>query len=91
MGNEDKETLLEFPCDFPVKAMGLAQDDEFSGFVSEIVQRHAPSSNLETLTSKISSAGKYISVTVIVLAENKQQLDSIYLELTGSPRVVMAL
>jgi putative lipoic acid-binding regulatory protein len=89
--NQDTETLLEFPCDFPVKAMGLARDDEFPAFVSQIVQRHAPSSNLGTLSSKISSAGKYISVTVTVLAENKQQLDSIYMELTGSPRVVMAL
>lgn len=71
--------------------MGLARDDEFPAFVSQIVQRHAPASNLETLSSKISSAGKYISVTVTVLAENKQQLDSIYMELTGSPRVVMAL
>lgn len=71
--------------------MGLARDDEFPAFVSQIVQRHAPLSNLGTLSSKISSAGKYISVTVTVLAENKQQLDSIYMELTGSSRVVMAL
>ncbi|MCA1804370.1 MAG: DUF493 domain-containing protein, partial [Xanthomonadaceae bacterium] len=37
----DTDTLLEFPCDFPIKAMGLAVEG-FDLQVTELVRRHAP-------------------------------------------------
>ncbi|NOS88271.1 MAG: DUF493 domain-containing protein, partial [Methylococcaceae bacterium] len=36
-----EETLLEFPCQFPIKAMGKA-DLEMDILVVEIIRRHAP-------------------------------------------------
>ena len=85
-----QETLLEFPCDFPIKAMGIA-DDDFEALVVSLVRKHAPDLGEAAVKSRDSKGGKYLSVTVTVTATSKQQLDNIYLELNASERVVMTL
>ena len=39
--SEQQDTLLEFPCQFPIKVMGPATD-EFEYTVVTIVRRHVP-------------------------------------------------
>lgn len=85
-----QDTHLEFPCNFPVKAMGLAGTD-FDLLVVEIVGRHAGPLREGAVSSRPSSNGKYVSVTVVIQAQSKQQLDAIYNELTAHERVLMAL
>lgn len=85
-----KESALEFPCNFPIKAMGLAAAD-FDALVVSIISRHVAALGEGAVTSRPSSNGKYISVTVTISAESQQQLDAIYRELTAHPRVLMAL
>ena len=87
---ELEETLLEFPCKFPVKAMGRYEDD-FESSITKIVLSHAEMYDGEEVTTNPSSSGKYISVTVTINATSKDQLDSIYQDLTDCERVVMAL
>lgn len=84
------DTHLEFPCTFPIKAMGLSGTD-FDLLVVEIVSRHAGPVGEGAVATRPSSNGKYVSVTVTVRAESKQQLDAIYSELTAHERVLMAL
>ncbi len=84
------ETHLEFPCSFPIKAMGLAATD-FDALVVAIVRRHVAELSEGAVSSRPSSNGKYVSVTVTVRAESKEQLDAIYRELTAHERVLMAL
>ncbi len=90
MTNESETTLLEFPCRFPIKAMGR-QSDDFEMLVSEIVTRHAPLCVDEPIRSTPSKAGNFISVTATVDAQSKTQLDAIYQELTDCEQVLMAL
>lgn len=85
-----EETLLKFPCEFPIKAFGVSRAD-FDSLVVEIVRRHAPNLGDSAVASRPSRGGKYTSVTVTVQAENKAQLDAIYQDLTACPDVVMAL
>jgi uncharacterized protein len=85
-----EESLFEFPCRFPIKAMGKA-DLELDLLVMEIVRRHAPDTNESTVSTRPSKDGNYIAVTVIVEASSKQQLDAIYQDLTDHPHVLMAL
>ena len=85
-----EETLLEFPCDFPIKIMGTRTDD-FAQTVVEIVLRHAPDFAAETVEMRVSSAGTYLSVTCTVRATSKTQLDGLYRELTRHPLVRMVL
>lgn len=87
---EDDETLLEFPCEFPIKAMGLACD-ELEIAVIEIINRHVDDLGEGAVKTRPSKNGKYLSITVIVNAHSKQQLDSIYMELTACEHVSIAL
>jgi len=88
MSNE--ETLLEFPCRFPIKAMGAGVSD-FPAIVEEIVSRHLPKSRILDCQQRPSSGGRYLAVTITVQAETKAELDAIYRDLSAHPRVVVAL
>jgi uncharacterized protein len=90
MSSTSSETLLEFPCEFPIKAFGHASPD-LSIHVMEIVRRHAPETQDERMTLRSSTAGKYDAVTVTITATSKAQLDAIYQDLTASSIVIMAL
>lgn len=87
---EEGETLLEFPCEFPVKAMGLACV-ELEAAVIEIINRHVDDLGEGAVTMKPSRNGKYTAITINVTAQSKQQLDSIYMELTACEYVSIAL
>ncbi|HEB96417.1 MAG TPA: DUF493 domain-containing protein [Sedimenticola thiotaurini] len=86
----DEETLFEFPCEFSVKAMGLAADD-FDALVAGIVRRHVPDLGEGAVRSRPSRGGRYTSVTVTFQATSKAQLDAIYQALTDHERVLMSL
>ncbi|MGE5153685.1 MAG: YbeD family protein [Bdellovibrio bacteriovorus] len=84
------EGLLEFPCRFPIKAMGRA-DGDITAVVVEIVRRHAPGFDAATLAVRASSGGKWLAVTATIEAQSRAQLDAIYQELTAHESVVWAL
>jgi uncharacterized protein len=85
-----EETLLEFPCQFPIKAMGK-NDVELDLLVIEIIRRHVPDITEGALVSRPSNQGNYLAITVTIEATSKQQLDAIYLDLSKHPHVLMAL
>jgi putative lipoic acid-binding regulatory protein len=84
------ETLLEFPCAFPIKIMGLAHD-ALAQTVLDVVLRHAPDYDGATMEMRASSAGKYVSVTCTINATSKAQLDALYRELSAHPMVKVVL
>lgn len=86
----EQETLLEFPCQFPIKAMGRSEDD-FEALVVTLVRKHAPDLTEAAIKTRDSQGGKYLSVTVTVTATSRDQLDNIYRELTACEQVLMAL
>ena len=85
-----EETLLRFPTDFPVKIMGQASDD-FRSLVMGIVTRHFGTLEPDRIEERPSSNGKYLSITVTVVATSKAQLDALYIELTSCSQVLVAL
>jgi uncharacterized protein len=84
------ETLLEFPCEFAIKAMGKS-NLEFDLLVIEIIRHHAPGLYEQSVTTRPSKDGNYLAVTVRIQATSKQQLDSIYQDLSSHPQVLMVL
>jgi putative lipoic acid-binding regulatory protein len=90
MTSNERTTLLEFPCRFPVKAMGH-NTDEFVRVVSDIILSRAELFEGEKITTSPSKAGTYLALTAVIEAQSKEQLDSIYQALTDSGQVVMAL
>lgn len=85
-----EETLFEFPCQFPIKAMGKS-DVELPVVVTEIVRRHVSEVDEAALKTRLSKDGNYVSVTLIIEATSKQQLDAIYQDLTNHPHILWAL
>lgn len=84
------ETLLEFPCAFPLKIMGAACEPLADAVVA-IVQQHAPDFDASTVEMRASSGGKYVSLTCTVTATSKAQLDALYQALTAHPLVKVVL
>ncbi len=91
MSENPPPSLLQFPCDFPIKAVGLTHEN-LEIEVLTIVNRHAPGRLTEAgLSCRASKGGKYTSVTVTLRAENQAQLDAIYCDLSRSPSIMMVL
>jgi hypothetical protein len=84
------QDLLSFPCDFPIKVMGKAAPG-FEALVVGIVRRHAPNLGEGAVSSRGSSGGRYLALTLTVRAESRAQLDAIYRELSAHPDVLMSL
>ena len=81
------ETLIEFPCDFDIKVMGLAGED-FITLMLDIIRPHVNSALDDgKISHRNSSSGKYTSLTVRVWATSKPQLDDIYRDLHAHERV----
>lgn len=83
-------SLLEFPCRFPVKAMTRAERGATAA-VLEAVRRHAGEVADDVVTVRSSRNGHYLSVTVVIEAVSREQLDAIYRDITAMDAVVMAL
>lgn len=90
MTEEGRTTLLEFPCDFPIKIMG-ARVDDFAQTVLEVVLRHAPDFDAAAMQMRPSSKGNYLSITCTVNATSQAQLDALYVELSSHPMVKVVL
>lgn len=86
----DEETLIEFPCDFPIKVMGETRDD-FAETIIAVVRVHLPDFDASKVEIRGSSGGRYTSLTCIVYVTSKPQLDDIYRALTAHPMVRVVL
>jgi len=87
---EEEESLIDFPCDFPLKVMGAAIP-EFHQRILDIVTKHDPHFNADETKQRDSKTGKYTSLTLNIHAENKPQLDALYQDLTDCELVLWAL
>ncbi len=86
----EEETLLEFPCQFAIKAFGHS-GETFEIAVQEIVNCHVNDLADDAIKKNASKKGKYTSITVTITATSKKQIDAIYIDLTACEHVVMAL
>ena len=84
------ESLIEYPCDFPIKVMG-ARVDGFVEAMCQVALQFDPDFNPATLEMRPSKAGNYLSVTLTIRATSREQLDNLYRALTGHPMVKVAL
>jgi hypothetical protein len=88
--NDPPPSLFTFPCEFPLKVMGR-REDGFAQVVSEIVMRHADDFRPETIEMRSSKNARYLSLTVVINARSREQLDALYSELSKHPMVMMVL
>ena len=82
------ESLLKFPTDLPIKVFGR-NDDEFRAAVVGIIEKHY--GKAYTITEQQSKQAAYVSLTIVVRAESRAQLDAVYQDFVACERVLMAL
>ncbi|MGM9998654.1 MAG: YbeD family protein [Candidatus Bruticola sp.] len=81
---------LTFPCRFPIKVFGKAEED-FLTYAHSLVKKHVPELTLDKCRLTHSSKGRYVSVTIDIIASNREQLDAIYAELKNDERIAAML
>jgi putative lipoic acid-binding regulatory protein len=82
--------IVEYPCEFPIKILGHTRAG-FAQAILEVVKRHAPEFDGAAMEMRSSRRGKYLSLTCVVRANSREQLDGLYRELCDHPMVVMVL
>ncbi|MBT2326435.1 DUF493 family protein [Variovorax paradoxus] len=85
-----KESLIEYPSQFPIKVMG-AKADGFVHAVTLIAEQFDPNFDASTIELRNSKAGNYLGVTITVTATSREQLDALYMALSAHPMVKVVL
>ncbi|WP_374355004.1 DUF493 family protein [Limnohabitans sp.] len=85
-----KDSLIEYPCRFPIKVMG-AMVDGFADALAEVAREFDPDFDAATMELRPSKGGNYLGVTITITATSREQLDGLYLRLTGHPMVKIVL
>ena len=88
--NKPADSLIEYPCDFPIKIMG-ATHDAFAQTMVELIVLHDPEFDAGKMEMRPSSKGSYIGLTVTVRATSREQLDNLYRALSAHPMVKVVL
>ncbi|QRN03753.1 DUF493 family protein [Legionella sp. MW5194] len=86
----DKKTFMQFPCQFPIKIIGL-NSLNFSEEITTIVTRHFPDTQEQAIVCKDSKEGNYLSITATVYVLDQASLDALYQELSSHPSIKMVL
>lgn len=85
-----RESLIDYPSDFPIKIMGAMQE-QFAQTMVEVVQKHDPEFHAGKMEMRPSSKGNYLALTVTVRATSREQLDNLYRELSSHAMVKVVL
>ncbi len=90
MSIPENESLIKYPCAFPIKVMGK-QHPELAQVLTALVLEHDPAFDAATVEMRPSNGGNYIGLTFTVNATSREQLDALYRALHGHPLVSVVL
>ena len=89
-GNSRADTLIEYPCRFPIKVMG-ANVEGFVHAVTTVVRAFDPDFEGDSIELRESKGGNYLGVTITINATSRDQLDELYRTLSTHPMVKVVL
>lgn len=81
---------IEFPCAYPIKVLGRSVA-HFEMAVLEVIERHDPGFDRETVLIKASSKGSFNSLNVTITATGPEQLEALHQELLATGLVQMVI
>ena len=55
--------------------------------VADIARRHCPTFDAASISMKASSGGKYVSVTIEIYLETREQINNLYADFNGAPEI----
>jgi hypothetical protein len=81
---------LEFPSDYPLKVLGRPSP-EWRARVHAIVLRHAPDTEAERVSERLSANGNFLAVSYRLNARSREQIEALVAELKACEGVLMLL
>lgn len=90
MTADPQQSALEFPCDFPIKMMGR-DNDAFRDAARGVIEQHTGRLDEDAVRTASSRNGRFVSITVTIRAESREQLDAIYRTLSAHDDILVAL
>lgn len=84
------ESLIRYPCMFPIKVMG-AHVEGYVEAVVHVARQFDPDFDAATLERRPSRTGKYLGLTLHIRATSREQLDELYRTLSTHPLVQVVL
>ncbi len=84
------DEIMQFPCDLPIKVFGRNETD-FADAAIAIVKSHVDTLEPSDVTQQSSREGRFISLTINIRAESREQVDAVYQDLSASDRILMVL
>lgn len=85
-----EQSLIEYPCHFPIKVMGAHVDGYLAAMV-HVARAFDPDFDESTIEKRPSKAGNYLGLTLTVHVTSREQLDELYRTLTTHPMVKVVL
>ena len=85
-----QESLIDYPSLFPIKVMGIKVDGLVQA-ITHVAHQFDPAFDASTIELRESKGGKYIGVTITVMATSREQLDELYRTLSTHPMVKVVL
>jgi uncharacterized protein len=85
-----QESLIDYPSLFPIKVMGVKVDGLVAA-VTAVAHKFDPAFDASTIALRESKGGKYLGVTITVMATSRAQLDALYHALSKHPMVKVVL
>lgn len=90
MSSPTTDSLIEYPCRFPIKVMG-AHHPDFVNVIAAVARDFEPDFDASSITVTPSKGGNYLGLTLRVWVTDRAQLDALYIALTGHPMVKVVL
>ena len=87
---KSRESLIDFPCKFPIKILGK-DNDVFENTVSQIMIKHGQKYSEFSVKKNNSKNKNYIALTWIVNVNNQDELDNIYKDLSKDKNILFVL
>jgi putative lipoic acid-binding regulatory protein len=81
---------LSFPTDYPLKIVGRPAAG-FRARVHAIVLRHAPDLDPERVSERPSANGNFLSISYVLRARSREQIEALVTELKACDGVLMLL
>lgn len=84
-----KKTLMNFPCDFSLKVIGVSSPSFFEDIQSIVSKYYTV--DADKISQNLSQYGQYMAITLVIHVTSQPPLDALYQELNQHKHVKMVL
>ncbi len=84
------EEAFRFPCPYPLKIIGRA-GELFIPTILNLLEGTVGPIAKDAVVSRLSREGRYLSLTVTIMARDREQLETVYRLLSAHKDVVLVL